>query len=113
MLNVLAYRHAKAMLTYTQQGERTASPESLSFLQKAKTLLTGVKIPKPRNPVTPATLNLSFEVHQLRLSENISLEGFHLFRGHTFSCFGAGYKAVFQGFVTIRWNMQRWSDARC
>lgn len=78
MLNVLAYNHAKAMLNYTQQGERTASPESLSFLQKARILLTGVKIPKPHNTSTPATLDLSFEVHQLRLSENISLEAWYI-----------------------------------
>lgn len=78
MLNVLAYNHARAMLTYTQQGERTASPESLSFFQKAKILLMGVKIPKPRNTSTPAMLNLPFEVHQLRLYDDLSLEAWYI-----------------------------------
>jgi alpha-beta hydrolase superfamily lysophospholipase len=78
VLNGLAYNHARAMLTYTQQGERTVSPESLSFLQKARILLTGVTIPKPCNTSTPAMLNLPFEVHQLRLSENISLDAWYI-----------------------------------
>jgi alpha-beta hydrolase superfamily lysophospholipase len=78
LLNIMAYKHAQAMLNYVPQGERTTSPEILSFLQKVKILFTGVRIPKPRNTVTPASANLSFEVHHFRTRDEIQLEAWYI-----------------------------------
>jgi alpha-beta hydrolase superfamily lysophospholipase len=78
LVNVIAYRQAKAMLNYTSQGERTVSPESLSLLQKAQIIFTGVNVPKPRNMSNPAVLNLPFEVHQLRTHDGMQLEAWYI-----------------------------------
>ena len=56
LLNILAYRHAHAMLHFTDSGARTDSPESLSLLRKAKTLVSGVNIPRPVNDTDPGIL---------------------------------------------------------
>ena len=45
--NVGAALHAHAMLSFLPEGERTANPEHLGSLDVARTLLTGVRIPKP------------------------------------------------------------------
>ena len=78
LLNLVAYRQAYAMLNFTQIGKRTDSPESLSFWQKVKTVLLGVKIPKPINYSTPADWGLPFEVHRLRVKDAVELEAWHI-----------------------------------
>ncbi|HXV97289.1 MAG TPA: hypothetical protein VEC93_02630 [Anaerolineae bacterium] len=74
LLNLVAYRQAYAMLNFSPIGKRTDPPESLSFWQKVKTLLLGVKIPKPVNYSTPADWDLPFEVHRLRVKDAVELE---------------------------------------
>lgn len=59
-LNVLAYRHAYAMLHYGTAGERTHKPEALSLWQKAKVLVRGVNIPRPRSHGNPSTVGIPF-----------------------------------------------------
>ena len=53
-LNVLAYRHAHAMMHYAPGGARTDKPEALSSLSKFRVLLAGVNLPRPldERPVT-------------------------------------------------------------
>lgn len=57
-LNLLAYRHARAMMTYAQAGARTASPEHLQLPAKLKLLATGVTLPRPELTRTPADFGL-------------------------------------------------------
>ena len=45
--NLGAALHAHAMLTFLPQAERTADPEDLGTFEVVRTLLTGVRIPKP------------------------------------------------------------------
>jgi alpha-beta hydrolase superfamily lysophospholipase len=61
--NVLAYRHARAMLTFDTGGERTPSPQSLTALQKLGVLLGGVTVPRPENSRSPGDLGMPFETH--------------------------------------------------
>lgn len=78
LLNLTAYKHAYAMLHFTQQGKRTERPESLSFLQKVKILLTGVNIPKPLNDSTPDQCDLPFEVHHFKINNGLELEAWYI-----------------------------------
>ena len=55
-LNVLAYRHAYAMMHFTTGNPRTHEPEKLSVGQKVKVLLWGVNIPRPETMALPTAL---------------------------------------------------------
>ncbi|WP_338791751.1 alpha/beta fold hydrolase [Bernardetia sp. MNP-M8] len=46
--NVMVYKHAYHF-THVKDGERSLSPESLSFSQKLKILLGGISLPKSQN----------------------------------------------------------------
>ncbi|GIK41494.1 MAG: hypothetical protein BroJett011_53270 [Chloroflexota bacterium] len=78
LLNIIAYRQAQAMLTFTQIGSRTAAPESLSIWQKVKMLFTGVNIPKPLNNSKPDSWALTFTVHRFKVTEIVELEAWHI-----------------------------------
>src|SRR5512144_1202591 len=78
LLNIVAYRQARAMLTFTQTGDRTESPESLSIWQKVSMLFTGVNIPKPRNHSEPDQWHLSYRVHRFKVNPVVELEAWHI-----------------------------------
>lgn len=52
--NVMVYKHAYHF-THVTEGERSLSPESLSFPQKLKILLGGISLPKSQNITTKDT----------------------------------------------------------
>jgi hypothetical protein len=53
-LNVLAYRHARAMLHYARGGARTEKPEALAPMAKFRILFFGVNLPRPADERLPA-----------------------------------------------------------
>lgn len=55
-VNVLAYRHAHAMLYFSSARERTSEPERLSTLQKLRVLCCGVDLPRPYTKRLPTSL---------------------------------------------------------
>src|SRR5260370_8799116 len=61
LINVLAYRQARAMTHFAPGGTRTANPEELSFLGKFKAVLWGVLVPRPNQDATPADAGLDYE----------------------------------------------------
>jgi alpha-beta hydrolase superfamily lysophospholipase len=63
LLNMLAYRHARAMTHFVATGASKRSPESLSALEKVEVLLSGIAIPKPRHLDRPDRVGLAFERH--------------------------------------------------
>lgn len=77
-LNLAAFLHAGAMTRFTEMGTRTPSPESLGALQRARTLLTGVTIPRPEGGGTPEDLGLVFETHHFPGSGGCQLEAWHI-----------------------------------
>jgi uncharacterized protein len=62
-LNVLAYRHARAMTHFVPAGERTAKPEALTTAQKIAVVFTGVRVPRPESPARPEDRGLPSSVH--------------------------------------------------
>jgi dipeptidyl aminopeptidase/acylaminoacyl peptidase len=62
-VNVLAYRHARAMTHFVAVGQRTGGPQSLSTAQKIAVLFTGVQVPHPRSTSTPEDNGLAYSVH--------------------------------------------------
>jgi uncharacterized protein len=52
-VNVLAYRHAYAMMHFTDGTARTREPEKLTLRQKLGVLFCGVEIPRPRTRLPP------------------------------------------------------------
>ncbi|MEI8243692.1 MAG: alpha/beta fold hydrolase, partial [bacterium] len=72
-LNVLAYRHAYAMLNYSAAGARTHRPEALSVWHRARVLFCGVKIPRPHNQGNPSTVGLPFREVTIPSSGQVQL----------------------------------------
>ncbi|MEO0768973.1 MAG: alpha/beta fold hydrolase [Cyanobacteria bacterium J06649_4] len=67
-LNGIAWMQARAMTHYlTGNVVKTQKPEQLSPLQKARVVLTGVRIPRPTNVRTPEDEGLSYETHTIEL----------------------------------------------
>jgi alpha-beta hydrolase superfamily lysophospholipase len=63
LLNVLAYRHARAMTHFVPAGDPPAKPEALSIPQKLAVLFTGVKIPRPSSTLLPQDRGLAYATH--------------------------------------------------
>lgn len=55
-LNLLACRHARAMLHYAPGGTRTARPEDLAPADRLRVLRSGVHLPRPEDAMLPAAL---------------------------------------------------------
>jgi len=77
-LNVLAYLHAQAMLTFDSSAARTASPQALSLGEKLRVLACGVSIPRPENLRTPEALGLPFTTFRLRVEDGVTLEAWQI-----------------------------------
>lgn len=80
-LNVLAYNHAWAMMHFTTGGDRTRSPEALSFVQKAQVVHVGVNIPRPAGTLLPSDLDDDTKVLKIDGPESITLEAWYRDRG--------------------------------
>ena len=96
VLNVIAYRQARAMTHYTTDREATPKLETLSAFGKAKVLLLGAQSPRPSNRKTPLDFGLEFEVIRLTGAHGLPLEAWFvphaqargivlLFHGHASS----------------------------
>jgi uncharacterized protein len=78
LLNALAWMQARSLTHFVNVGDRTTKPEALSFTRKVWTLLTGVNIPKPMNVGSPEDKGLAYEIHQIRDSNQLSLEAWSI-----------------------------------
>ena len=72
-LNVLAYRHAYAMLHYGTVGVRTHKPEALSVWQKIRVLVCGVNIPRPYGQGNPSNVGVPFRAVTIPSTGSIQL----------------------------------------
>src|SRR6185503_14176139 len=57
LANVLAFIQAYSM-THFVQGVSTTRPDQMSAMGKLGVILTGVRLGKPSNTISPATMNL-------------------------------------------------------
>ena len=94
-LNVVAFRHAHAMLHYASGGIRTESPERLSPGAKLRVLLSGVRLPRPED-ARPATV-LSPDARVLSIP---STDGATLCAWHADGGPGAPLVILFHGYST-------------
>lgn len=78
LVNALAYAHARAMTHFVVGGPRTRDPEAMSAGQKARVLLTGVRVPRPVNQADPATLGMAFDVCHFPSADGTDLEAWHV-----------------------------------
>lgn len=77
-LNGVAWMQAWAMTHYLPASQRTPKPEALSPGEKISAIITGVKVPRPRNERTPADVGLSFEVRTIDIAGGESLETWYV-----------------------------------
>lgn len=71
--NVLAYRHAHALLHYSGIVHRTASPSELSGVEKLRVLANGVDNPRPTDTRTPRHHGLDYSSHQIPVAAGVTL----------------------------------------
>lgn len=77
-LNLIAFVHAYSMSHFTDSGLRTRRPHELSAVEKTRALLTGMRLSKPRNNETPATLGLRFSTHRFVGTDGTEYEAWHI-----------------------------------
>ena len=81
-LNILAYRHAHAMLHYAPPGGiRTEKPEALAPLAKLRVLWAGVNIPRPVDEMPPVALAPDAKVLSIPVPGAVTLCAWHAGRG--------------------------------
>ncbi len=78
ILNIVACNHASAMMNFTDYGEKTKSPESLSGFKKLGVLIKGVRIPKPKNIKSPKDYGLIHETHRIVANDEVELEAWYV-----------------------------------
>jgi alpha-beta hydrolase superfamily lysophospholipase len=100
LLNLLAYSHARAMTHFVRGGSLTARPESLSWPQKLRVLLTGVRIPKPLNKITPDSVGFAFSTHRFDTADGISLEAWQVPHPRP-----RGVVLLFHGYAACKANL--------
>ena len=64
-VNAVAFVQAWAMTHFVVGGSRTASPEHLTRLETATLLLTGIRVPRPVDSLTPAAVGLPFQTRHV------------------------------------------------
>lgn len=74
MLNGIAWVQASAMIHYATGGERTLKPEQLSVGEKAWTIVSGVKVPRPENSRNPRDAGLNYSTREIPVNGSERLE---------------------------------------
>lgn len=77
-INMIAYLQARAFTHFADAGQSAARPESMSVLDKARAIMTGMTIPKARNTHSPRDLDLPFETHSISLTHDTAIEAWHI-----------------------------------
>jgi hypothetical protein len=67
---------------YSSGGKRTERPETISFTQKLKVLLTGANIPRPEISITPAYFGMKFKTLTYSTEDGLRLSAWYVPRAH-------------------------------
>ncbi|MDP6490712.1 MAG: alpha/beta fold hydrolase [Kiritimatiellia bacterium] len=81
ILNVLAYKHARAMLQFGGPEGRMRKPEDLSFAEKADALFNGISIPRPESARDPQELAADCKELSIESSGGAILAAWYVNRG--------------------------------
>ncbi len=71
LLNIVSYMHAYKFTHFVEHGAKTNRPETLSWPEKLKILVTGVNVPKSVNTSTPPDYGLSYTTRTLQGSDGL------------------------------------------
>lgn len=74
LINLLAWKQARAMTRFAEAGTRTASPDSLSRAERLMAMVGGITVPRPINRNTPADFGLPYETLTVASSGERRLE---------------------------------------
>jgi pimeloyl-ACP methyl ester carboxylesterase len=80
-LNLMAYRHVRAMLSYAPGGTRTPKPEFLSFAGKIRLLVNGVNVPRPEEDARPSALAMDAVPVTIHQSDRSWISAWYCGRG--------------------------------
>ena len=80
-LNVLAYRHARAMMHYAPGGARTEKPEALAPFAKLRVLFVGVHLPRPADERPPTALAPDAQVLTIPVPGDVTLSAWYAGQG--------------------------------
>lgn len=106
LLNVLAYRHARAMLNFEPGAARPGAPETLGFTEKLGALLGGVRIPRPQTTRTPTDIAMNCTALRVDLEP-----GSHLGAWHAPGKPGRPMVLLFHGYAGEKGAMHREAHA--
>ncbi len=71
--NAFACMHVIAMTRFVDSSSRTAAPESLSRIEKLKTLVCGVRLPRPENDMTPEDYGMHYTSLTIQSEPDVAL----------------------------------------
>ena len=77
-VNVVAFNQAWSMTHFSPSGQKTATPETLSFLQKVRVSLLGINLPRPINRIDPHSVGLDFETVRFGGADGAELEAWYI-----------------------------------
>lgn len=72
-INIMAFMHAGAMTHFQDVPAKTRQAETLSAWEKARVLLTGVKLPRPANKGNPMDAGMPFDTLRVSGSKDVDL----------------------------------------
>lgn len=101
-LNVLAYRHACAMMRYSSGGPRTDKPEALTTRSKLRVLLVGVHLPRPTDERPPTALAPDAQILAIPVSGDVTLSAWYAGRSPD-----APLAIFFHGYSTEKTRLLR------
>lgn len=77
-VNLVAWRQVIAMTHFVEERDtakgRTRPPEELNPIEKAQVIVTGTRVPRPRNTKTPKDFGLDYSRHELQTKRGDRLE---------------------------------------
>lgn len=76
--NSIAWMQALAMTHFSSGGQRTATIEAMTPIEKVWTALTGVNVPRPLNTRSPEDVGLKYEVTTISFDNGETLEAWYV-----------------------------------
>src|SRR4051812_25473872 len=77
-LNALAFLHAYSMTHFVSGRSRMPRPDQMGRTAKVVAILTGVRIARPLNTLTPSSFGLAYTTHRYRGTDGTEYEAWHI-----------------------------------
>ena len=77
-LNALAFLHAYSMTHFASGGSRMPRPDQMGRTARVIAILTGVRIARPLNTLTPSSFGLAYTTHRYRGADGTDYEAWHI-----------------------------------